>query len=605
MKTVRLNHAQKTDCYPLAMGFAAVCGLIFLLPHFYFTSLYGFTGYEKTLSGDEVEYSARIVNPTPDPYTRETRHSEGPHERLPVLLFSTFERVLGIEWTLIVWDFLGPALLVLALILSARILAARPLRTYDLWALGTAAIVCVCYTYFVGHLNLLYAKGWGNLPIQRWYSLNMHHIASRIFYPAMNLPIFLVGMAWSLKLTRSDSTPGRYALAGGLLGFTIYIRIFDFIVGGACLGLLVLLRIVQNRRTLGEMIRSLHREATILLGFVLVSSYRLYYLLVFRLENPDYLTGAFLRSYRPHFRAIGIAIAFAISVWLLKRWCERREGQTCLFDALLLPTLVIAGAAVSDNLQVILGTNLENGHYWWDYLQPMLAFGGALILLTVLRHVAPSRLVWLAVLTILLGTGSQIVFATRYKDMYRSDASQRAAYDWIRENTEPDAVIGSNYYPSMSVMYTGRRTFFPFSAYTQITLKELLDRYFLTQEMMGYSMPDVFHELLNPDLPFKSESEEMLYHFPTRTSRARCIAQLGVRSYEEILPLIRTCYSEWLLPPDTNPFERARNSGYRLDYLVITDFDRQSIVSNPDRSPYLKRVFADRGVTIYRVLPQQ
>lgn len=210
----------------LSVLFAAMAGAMFLYPHVYLTWKYTFAGYEKTIQYDESIYAGRIANPSNDPYIWETKNGLTPHEMLPVKIFALFERCLGVENLLICWDFLGPFLYVVIFFAVVRWSLSRfPELVIEEFLILAVGILSSCFfvacstgltellhellSYYVYHTkSVLFINP------RAWLENVKGHNFSRIFYPALNVPLLVLFVGLFVKWLRASNTSYRYLVVG-------------------------------------------------------------------------------------------------------------------------------------------------------------------------------------------------------------------------------------------------------------------------------------------------------------------------------------------------------------------------------------------------------
>ncbi len=685
-ENVYMDVDAKRRYYGFAFLFALIAGTIFLYPHMYFTYKYGFEGYEKAIQFDEMRYAARVAHPYNDPYIWEKKDHITPREMTPVKIFSLFERLIGIEKTLIVWDFLGPFFYVY--VFSAIILWSLPYekteRRGKFLIIMYIGILSSCFFFqALDSFNLLSSKLLGflyhtnppDLPM-RWFKYHVNGGISRIFHPALNLPLFLFSIGCLVKsLQRRKPRMLLFVMAGILTGGLIYIRIFDYVISGCILAALFLIHLLSLPAVMGFV----KRVGTIKAGsiFVLFATYLLFgpvyigifyritpiylkilgfliaacivllllalyqhnnypqkignirYLMVtfaaylltslpglfssikFRLNNPDYgelfLASAYSTGWLERHSPDAYSIRWGLFLLLLLFFSERliaHTGNIQLFRQIVqIPLLVSTGVIIAWNIQVLTGENLVLNHYT-PYLSIMLTFLAVFSLLYVLYVKLERPTFIVAALVVCLASGFLLQVAyTRHSNAgyipmnYEKDNVQETVYRWIRENTEPDSVIASAYYPPTMVMHTKRFSFIPDLRFSpSMKLDEFCERYLLLQGLSGYELDEFFTD---NDPPAKRYYLQDLIESSHKGYLAGILAYKPSQTVTTALQqfkFFRAHSQKWFL-------ERILGM-YKLDYLIMTPPDIERIPEKLDffdKSPHFRKVFDYEDARVYKV----
>ncbi len=291
--------------FRLVLIFATITGVIFFYPHLHLSLKHGFTGYDKAIQVDEDRYSSRVTNPYNDPYISENRDNPTPWETLPVKIFSLFEKMLGVENTLIFWDFLGPFLYVVTLFTAIRFSLKRDVvLTKRVVTIVLISIASSCFfSRSLSSVNILWAKFidyiYHNIPMtldNRWYKIHVIGGINRIFYPALNLPILFLSGGFLIKCLHSEKTRSSYFLLSGVgLGLLIYVRIYDYAIAG---GMLLFLMYCASFSYLPRIFQAPSRVRLVLLlgaGYLLFGPV---YIGIFYRITPEFLkvTGVFIAA---------------------------------------------------------------------------------------------------------------------------------------------------------------------------------------------------------------------------------------------------------------------------------------------------------------------
>jgi hypothetical protein len=568
---------------------AIAAGLISLYPHAYLTLKYGFNGYYKTLHADEIRYASFVAHPYNNPYIWEKRHDTAGHEVLPAKLLSLMERLIGIENTLIAWDFLGPFLLVLTFFIAI----VWPLESRYKLDLSRCLIILIgilsaCFFFRLPHLiSLLRYDGVSHdvtYYVTTLISRNAQVGTPRFYNPALPLPLLLLALACLAKLMRKPESGIGWALAVGMfLGISIYVRIFSYVIAGTVLLLYACSALFQSASIRLQKFKTL---GFVGLGYFAASLPRLWFVFRFKLEHPEYQATHTLRGHAPDWFSVAFAIVLLLFLWGSKKLVRETQHVEFLRNLLWLPLLIVFGTMIiAVNVQVVTGMNLRPNWYWMQYLDPVLTGIFVIVALFTIQFKWSPRYVMPLLLALILGFGVLVHIVhmqlapqiNEFRD-FAKDRVQDNAYRWLHDNTPDESVIATNYLSEMVATYAQRFALYPTRMrLMEMSIEEHCERYLLLQGLLGHDIAEI---IANEAIPIHGKYDGMVSE--------------ALAAMPEILERSQGWY-----------FERIMQK-YKMDYVVITPDD---VVRTPEglaffeQSPSFQPVFAEDGVTIFQITP--
>ncbi len=287
--------------YVIAIILASIASLLYLYPHAYLTYKHGFTGYDRAIQTDEEIYSVLVVKPHHDPYIWEKRDNPGPWERLPVKILALFERLIDMENTFLLWDFLGPFLYIItfwAMLLYSLDDRSGITKDKNLMILISIISSCILWSSLVTFgeiINPLLAHIYHGRPIivrPNWWTSNVvGGVPPRVPFPGVDFPFLLIFIAGLVKYFRSQEFRITYSLIlGGLLSISLYMRFFDYIIISGIFGFLALIYL-SYLPTVDRMMKRVQssKSRIILLGIAGSLLFFPAYIGIFYRLTPDYL----------------------------------------------------------------------------------------------------------------------------------------------------------------------------------------------------------------------------------------------------------------------------------------------------------------------------
>jgi len=394
------------------------------------------------------------------------------------LILGSLGGILGsIDRAFIVSDFVFPPIIFLFVYLIFRELCVR----------RDAAIAASAVFMVIPRFGLFPAPGTFSFldGVQSLYF-------SRFDYPSITFLFFAGALYFILRTVQRSDVLSPYG-AGVFTGSLFYTYMYDwtYVVGG----LFLLIPILLLQRNFGAVKRV---ALCISVAAVISMPYWINTVSLSAIPTfPDLMERVGIekgRSFRlevvwpTYVRALGLTVL----VWMIGA-LRRRKGLIAFLTAYLLPIIVLL------NLQLITGF-VPHPDHWHRTQFLILAATLTVIGLEFVRsyEFAFSRLPHALMRTVpivLVGTSlvwglySQEVLAARQFKEFTLDPSHRAAYEWLKENTPRDSVVGvlSPRTNDEIILYTDNNIFVPNGLHTVAPTDEIWRRSMALARTLGLS----------------------------------------------------------------------------------------------------------------------
>lgn len=433
------------------------------------------------------------------------------------------------------------------------------------------------------------------------------------FIPAL-IPFLGTVILFAFTLTKERY---RYFVGAGILyALNAYVYPFHFLYLSVALGIFGLIVVLQKD---WQVVKKLF----IALGAALIALIP-FFINYLQLQAIPYFEELLSRHGREEARAFRFsslpryAWLLILSTWIyLMSHVYRIQKIGWLVIALLL-----AGIAVL-NMQLLLGFSVQSDHWlnrdivWAQNIAYFML--GVWILDVLKRKVISSHFVYPVVGSILLISIFSTVLTAQYIRAEREYETRtmpkylEVSLSWLDEHTtEGDVVMTPSFVTNYFIpLHTHNLIFVPRALNTLASEKEILDRLFITYLTFGVS--DVYlADIIGPDKYTKErkrresyndyEKAGVLYLFAlqyapttlnTYTKNTERKFRLPKERYDDILGTFNAyscvdCGGRLKTP-------------YRVDYLYYGPQEKEIAVVDLNKKPYLKKVYDEHGVQIYKV----
>ena len=308
----------------------------------------------------------------------------------------------------------------------------------------------------------------------------------------------------------------------------------------------------------------------------------------------------------------GITLAkqkFEIVLWLifLIIYPKRRPEFPYLLAVAIAPYACVFGAKA-------VGQSLQDWHWigrCW-YIWMCLCFPLALwaISETPYSHPLLARMagglhrsltgiaVALSVLVLAYGFNDHIRYALELADRYTLTRGQDAAFHWLNAHADADDVVMSASSETLALLpiYSHCNIYRPYALMTPADDEEQAKRFFITSALLKIK-PAAIDRMLQPDDWLSGRTDgmewwgiEWMYH-----------TEAGVRGLPpKMIPTFNVLRHQM---PTWDPLEIV--DFYRVDYVWFGPFERQVSALDPEKTPWLTRVFNCDDVALYAVNPDR
>ena len=508
---------------------------------------------------------------------------------MPIMMVGVFSKILSsVEAAFIFSDFFFPPLIFILLVFLAFILT----KNENISIAASLAVITASKAFHIyrpalwpGIMYEFITKGlWSPL----FFSRLMNPEASYIFFALAVIFVYF-------SLSKQEY---KYTILAGIffgLLFNVYLYYWTFIIAG--LSILLFILLIKNKKDIKINIK---KYATII-GIGLVMSIP-FWVNHFRIKsNPEYFLDLFIRLGLEFGRYIdGYTMPF-IAILLLFSFLYKNKDFNFYFMASF-----FAGGIILINSQIITGFSLYSSH-WIDMV--MNSWTAIMFFVLISRFLAkfrktkrarywPNIIEWALIFLIITHAAwVQARFSFESKDSYSISNEEKDLFSWVDKNTPNDSVImaASLKYNNMIPGLTHSNIFFPYSNPTLASTKEIEDRFLITFKL--YDMPVEYVETQFSDVRKVNSIEDKLQMYIFYSTNCSVIRK-GFYTYPD--PDCNKALNE----PTINKykelkFDKSLLFRYRLDYVLVTPFERQ--FTNELAYPFLEKVFWNKDFILYKV----
>lgn len=390
-------------------------------------------------------------------------------ETAPSIIFAILARFTGsIEKAFIVGDFIFPPIIFLLLYkLSSFFIK------HKLFAASTAFLTVVARDFIAvipyPHETLQYltfAEGQNYLLF-----------FSRAFHPQLTFIFFILAILLTIKLLNNPSNKLTTLALGLIFGILFYSYVFHWTYF-----LLAFLFVVTYSFIKKDLTAT---RALILSGAIafFIGSFYIYNSWQFSQLNfvGDFITKTSLHNLPlplTLLRYLAITLIF-LGIFRLKN----HESQVVFF-------VLLAGVTISPLSKLVIGQDLETFHYLRRALMPIATVSFFAIVYYFISKrrlllIIGSTLIFSASLFLALRT--QLIAAEKIQTVHQRDKTQEAVFNWLRQNTPKDSVVGSldTTFSSLLPVYTENYVYFPPTDRTITPTSEGVERYAILAKILG------------------------------------------------------------------------------------------------------------------------
>ena len=431
----------------------------------------------------------------------------------------------------------------------------------------------------------------GQKPAYLWFSRFVQPQASIIFY-------FLTIIAFYIAVKRNKIA--YYVLAGLMFALTIYSYFYywTYLLIFLSLMSLVFLSKKDYKKFLGTL-------TSISSGLFLGIPYFMNLLLVRSFDiaaRSGIETGRFIET---------ISVVYLVLYGLFFVVCKRRDQDFYVFSSLYLAGVIIL------NIQIVLGFTIQNNHWNSRAIVPILILfsfyflkelSAKLKLPTELKHYSKPILSVVVLIILLLAINIQVQDIKKLKRTNNFSDAEYELLQWLTKNTPPGSVIlTSNLTWNVWIpAYTHDNVYFPYSAATLSSDEELAERFILTYKFFNVSSEYVEEKLLANSAfeRIASHSEDAIDDAFDSYLKSFILLDrpfpiehgiLKQRSYNR--SLVIGLFEEY----QKHPFNREDIRKYKVDYILLTDFDKKFIKTRIGEYPFERVVFQNEDYALLKV----
>jgi len=464
-------------------------------------------------------------------------------------------------------DFLLP-ILVFCLIYKIMLLLTEN-KNYSLFFAFLITLYFEIISVFFSNLNFA--------SIQNLYPMTQHLLTRSVF--SINLLIGLVSVFFSISYLKLESRK-LFFMSIFFLGLCCYANSFIFIV--LVIFNISLFILAHKTKFLNELIT---QKYSITFFVVMLFPYIYNQLSLGGIEYSDELLSraGITNSFAISLLSLAY-LFFLIALIFFKDYVLKR-------DFILLSSILIA-LIIAKNLQLILGFNVQIFHYDRDIgrwvLFIILGSISYSLFTNYLKDIRKRTVTILILVTILPALFNQTKFANQSINQYLVHNEYFELFEYLNNNTVKSSVIAANneltkWIPAM----THNNTLMGISPVSFASNKELLERYYFSQRVVGYNDNDIKIKLTR-------ETYIDLYHFKDMYSMASF--PKDIINPDKALGEFKESFHELISSGKGSDYFVEK---YNLDYILVKNPTTQSTNKFLDKS--LLKVFENSRFSLYKL----
>src|SRR3989344_4781098 len=503
-----------------------------------------------------------------DPYVAEYANYPTPYlgETAPSLVFASLAKLSGsVEKAFIIGDFIFPSIIFLLLYILAGLFI-----KHKLFAISAAFLTVIARDFIAvipyPHETLQYltfAEGQNYLLF-----------FSRAFHPQLTFILFIAAVLLMIKLLKNPANKLITLELGLIFGILFYTYVFHWTYF-----LLTFLFVVTYSFMKKDLAAT---RALILSGAIgiLLGSFYLYNSWQFSQLNfaDDFITKTSLHNLP---LPLTLLRYLAITLFFLAIVKLKNHQSAILFLVLL------SGVVISPLSRLVIGQDLETFHYLRRALMPIATIASFIITYYFIRQKKKLLSIISMIIfstALFLGLRTQIIATEKIQTAHQRDRTQEAVFNWLRQNTPKDSLVGSldTTFNSLVPVYTKNYVYFPPTDRTIAPTVEGIERYAILANILGI---DTNWQKKNLD-----NIISYLFVYQAYNDQNNLDLNSPKRNQAEIqIDFIAKSSLE-------KEIEK-----YKLDYIVVTPNDFEIVKPNPD---FLKPVTTINEYVIFKALGQ-
>ncbi len=580
----------------LAISLALVCGLIYMGPHLAIMAELGkdYHGI-NFLVGDEQAYAAQ-ANEVKEGYWLHANPYLFEYKNAPATVLQWSEVILGFFARIVRAD-IPTLFIVLRFFCSFAFFLLLYALAFKIFRSRAMALLAASLGLFGIDWMAAYRQPLEIIKTMFWQNDLASHFTGYdgLLDPLFIFPFFILGLftAWKAYIDRRL----RWSLINGLvLALNVYLYFYFWTFLAVINGLLVLVFIRQRRwKDLRNFSFGLCLAAILAAPFI-------FWQLIPLLSPVKNL--AIIEEVGNHLAIDTHRLRIDKGVWIItflfaaylayKKYQLRSKkafGETELFV-----TLMLASAIITSNQQVITGKEIQQHHYYWFTSMQALFMGLSYLIWDIGKRLKwpllfKRYLVAVAIIIIFIfGIGTQACAYKAFLPEFRYAQRYGLAFDWLKQNTQPDSVVLSNDKISeMIPIYTQDNVYYAPHCATYLTTP-------FERREWSYM---VYHYL-----QFRSSTSSLEESF--QQDRANIGVKLFEGVYYRDLCGSATCFPDEKLNNLIQDYKAflskpfgSQLQKYRVDYVI---WDTQADPGwKMDDFNFLEKITEMQGLNIYRI----
>ena len=390
-------------------------------------------------------------------------------ESAPSLVFALLAKLTGsVENAFIAADFIFPPIIFVLLYIITNIFIKNKLYS------AAVAFLTVIARDFIAVIPYPHAT-FQYLTFTEGQNYLLYF--SRAFHPQLTFILFIAAVLLMIKLLKNPTNKLATLTLGLIFGILFYTYVFYwtyFLLTFLCV--LTYSCIKKDLKTTGALILS-GAIAFIIASFYIYNSWQ------FSQLNfaDDFITKTSLHNLP---LPLTLLRYLAITLFFLAIVKLKNHQSAILFLVLL------SGVVISPLSRLVIGQDLETFHYLRRALMPIATIASFIITYYFIRQKKKLLSIISMIIfstALFLGLRTQIIATEKIQTAHQRDRTQEAVFNWLRQNTPKDSVVGSldTTFNSLVPVYTKNYVYFPPTDRTIMPTSEGVQRYAILANTLG------------------------------------------------------------------------------------------------------------------------
>ena len=390
-------------------------------------------------------------------------------ESAPSLVFALLAKLTGsVENAFIAADFIFPPIIFVLLYIITNIFIKNKLYS------AAVAFLTVIARDFIAVIPYPHAT-FQYLTFTEGQNYLLYF--SRAFHPQLTFILFIAAVLLMIKLLKNPTNKLATLTLGLIFGILFYTYVFYwtyFLLTFLCV--LTYSCIKKDLKTTGALILS-GAIAFIIASFYIYNSWQ------FSQLNfaDDFITKTSLHNLP---LPLTLLRYLAITLFFLAIVKLKNHQSVILFLVLL------SGVVISPLSRLVIGQDLETFHYLRRALMPIATIASFIITYYFIRQKKKLLSIISMIIfstALFLGLRTQIIATEKIQTAHQRDRTQEAVFNWLRQNTPKDSVVGSldTTFNSLVPVYTKNYVYFPPTDRTIMPTSEGVQRYAILANTLG------------------------------------------------------------------------------------------------------------------------